>query len=164
MLTCQSCMRHFLQVVFGESAYLSSATHSIRPTTVQLIQRELTHNRYFHLSTHQKAIAERAFNRNGWDSSRNASQATIRRPKNYRPPGYYGPNSLDPVRLAEFVKSSLKRDQVDVASDAVRNASTKIQCVVSWNHLIDWWLSKGRMKSAISIFHEVKFHLLTQGQ
>jgi pentatricopeptide repeat protein len=37
----------------------------------------------------------------------------------------------------------------------VRAASKTIKCTVSWNHLIDWQLSKGKINGAIRIYNEV---------
>ncbi|KHJ35939.1 putative pentatricopeptide repeat protein [Erysiphe necator] len=48
------------------------------------------------------------------------------------------------------------KDRYDLAVKTVRTVSRSIQCVVSWNHLIDWLMSKGKMKSAFKIYHEMK--------
>ncbi|KAH8821610.1 hypothetical protein F5884DRAFT_716720 [Xylogone sp. PMI_703] len=62
----------------------------------------------------------------------------------------------DPLKLADFVREKLRADQFNEAQAIVRAASKEIQCTVSWNHLIDYLLSKGRMNSAIKTYHEMK--------
>ena len=61
----------------------------------------------------------------------------------------------DPLKLAEFVRKSLRDDDFEGAEAIVRAASKDVLCTVSWNHLIDWQLSKGRMNAAIKTFNEV---------
>lgn len=61
----------------------------------------------------------------------------------------------DPLKLANYIRRLLMKDRYDLAVKTVRTVSRSIQCVVSWNHLIDWLMSKGKMKSAFKIYHEV---------
>ena len=61
----------------------------------------------------------------------------------------------DPLKLAEFVRKALRGDDFDTAAAVVRAASKQIQCTVSWNHLIDWQMTKGRMNAALKIYNEV---------
>ena len=61
----------------------------------------------------------------------------------------------DPLKLADHVRRMLRADNFDETLEVVRAASKTVQCTVSWNHLIDWQLSKGRMNAAIKTFNEV---------
>ena len=61
----------------------------------------------------------------------------------------------DPLKLAEFVRKSLRDDDFEGAEAIVRAASKDVLCTVSWNHLIDWQLNKGKMNAAIKTFNEV---------
>ena len=61
----------------------------------------------------------------------------------------------DPLKLAEHVRENLREDDFDSALAIVRAASKDTQCTVSWNHLIDWQLSKYKMKDAIKTYNEV---------
>jgi hypothetical protein len=61
----------------------------------------------------------------------------------------------DPLKLAEFVRKALRGDDFDTAAAVVRAASKQIQCTVSWNHLIDWEMTKGKMNAALKIYNEV---------
>lgn len=64
----------------------------------------------------------------------------------------------DPVKLAEFVRTTLRAGgdkEFETVAKVVRTASKTTQCTVSWNHLIDFQLSNGRMNQAIKIYNEV---------
>jgi len=61
----------------------------------------------------------------------------------------------DPLKLAEHVRKCLKDDDFDTTLATVRAASKNVQCTVSWNHLIDWQLSRGKMNAAIKTYNEV---------
>ncbi|KAH7321665.1 hypothetical protein BKA65DRAFT_540841 [Rhexocercosporidium sp. MPI-PUGE-AT-0058] len=62
----------------------------------------------------------------------------------------------DPLKLADFVRQTLRRDEFDFAEELVRTASKNTKCVVSWNHLVEWQLSKGKMNAAIATYNEMK--------
>ncbi|POS86405.1 hypothetical protein EPUL_000880 [Erysiphe pulchra] len=62
----------------------------------------------------------------------------------------------DPLKLANYIRRLLKNDRFHLAVQIVRNISRSTQCVVSWNHLIDWLMSKGKMNAAFKIYHEMK--------
>lgn len=62
----------------------------------------------------------------------------------------------DPLKLANYIRRLLKNDRFHLAVQIVRNVSRSIQCIVSWNHLIDWLMSKGKMNAAFKIYHEMK--------
>ncbi|KAL9008265.1 MAG: hypothetical protein Q9173_006595 [Seirophora scorigena] len=62
----------------------------------------------------------------------------------------------DPLKLAENTISLLRRDDHEKALDTVRMASKSISCSVSWNHLIDYDMSKGKVQKAIKKYNEMK--------
>lgn len=62
----------------------------------------------------------------------------------------------DPIKLAEFVRETLRSNDYDLAQKVVNEASSSIACVVSWNHLIEWQLSKGRMNAAMKCYNDMK--------
>ena len=61
----------------------------------------------------------------------------------------------DPLRLADRIWNILCQDDVDKATALVRMASPRMECVVSWNHIIDWNMSKGKVNTALKIYNEV---------
>ena len=61
----------------------------------------------------------------------------------------------DPLKLAEATLRLLRSDQREPALKRVRVFSRDAQCTVSWNHIINHDLSKGRVVEAIKTFNEV---------
>ncbi|PBP24141.1 pentatricopeptide repeat protein [Diplocarpon rosae] len=63
----------------------------------------------------------------------------------------------DPVKLADFVRNTLRTsDNFDFVLELVRTASKNALHVVSWNHLVGYLMSKGKMNAAISTYNEMK--------
>ncbi|KAL8733436.1 MAG: hypothetical protein Q9166_002062 [cf. Caloplaca sp. 2 TL-2023] len=62
----------------------------------------------------------------------------------------------DPLKLAENTIALLRNNDNEKALELVRMASKKIQCTVSWNHLVDYEMSKGRIQKAVKIYNEMK--------
>ena len=61
----------------------------------------------------------------------------------------------DPLRLAENTVSLLQRNEYDKSLEIVRLASKDISCTVSWNHLINYDMSKGDIRKAHKLYLEV---------
>lgn len=61
----------------------------------------------------------------------------------------------DPLKLAEHVDGLVKKDGFDKAAELVRMAGKNMPCTVSWNHLIDHEMSKGRVANAVKLYNEV---------
>ena len=61
----------------------------------------------------------------------------------------------DPLKLAENTIALLRNDDEKKAGDLVRRASKRIPCTVSWNHLVDYEMSIGRVKRAVKLYNEV---------
>ena len=64
----------------------------------------------------------------------------------------------DPLKLAHKILNLLKRDTREdfvKALALVRQASKNMQCTVSWNHLVDYNMSKGWVRPAVGIYNEV---------
>ena len=68
----------------------------------------------------------------------------------------------DPLELATFVKAQLGKDKVTESLQLVRMASHSMQCIVSWNHIIDYQLAKGKTAQAFKIYNEASFPRLRQ--
>ncbi|KAJ5024864.1 PPR repeat family-domain-containing protein, partial [Bipolaris maydis] len=62
----------------------------------------------------------------------------------------------DPLDLAAFVKQELGKDRVEEMLQLVRMASHSMQCIVSWNHIIDHLLAKERIKDALRVYNDMK--------
>lgn len=62
----------------------------------------------------------------------------------------------DPLKLAEEVRGLLRKDKFDDAEEVVRSASKHAdQFTVSWNHLIDWQMSQGKVNGAMKTYQDV---------
>ncbi|KAL9094695.1 MAG: hypothetical protein Q9165_002965 [Trypethelium subeluteriae] len=63
----------------------------------------------------------------------------------------------DPLKLSDRVWSLLHQDDEEKAVTLARMASSKnMQCVVGWNHIIDWMMSKGKANAAVKTYNEMK--------
>lgn len=62
----------------------------------------------------------------------------------------------DPLKLANNTLNLLRQDDHVKALEVVRYASNKMSCTVSWNHIIDYNMSKGRVTPAIKTYNEVR--------
>ena len=61
----------------------------------------------------------------------------------------------DPLKLSDRVWQLLHQNDSEKATALVRLACAKIPCVVSWNHIIDWNMSRGKANTALKIYNEV---------
>lgn len=176
MLTCHGCMRHCLQALIGDSVFISSTPR----TTIRTFRSSPAYRRaYISLShrpqdrelqvrldqvsqeqqgKYQVQLGGRSQERQKWLDSRGTRPADkTSKPTKLPSASAHAVRFLkkDPLKLAEFVRDTLRGDEFDTAMEVVRDASKSMQCVVSWNHMIDWQLSKGRMNAAIKIYNEV---------
>lgn len=60
----------------------------------------------------------------------------------------------DPLRLANHTLGLLQSDKNEKAAALVRLASKNVLCTVSWNHLIGYEMSKGKVNRAVKLFNE----------
>ncbi|KAM0274432.1 hypothetical protein ACHAQH_007840 [Verticillium albo-atrum] len=62
----------------------------------------------------------------------------------------------DPFVIAQHVHRTLAKDRYDEALLLVQKASKTAQCVVSWNHLIDYQMKKQKLNAAIRLLNDMK--------
>lgn len=62
----------------------------------------------------------------------------------------------DPLKLADYIDALLRQDQFDKAFELTRNAGKDMACTVSWNHLINYNMHKGRTNAAVKLYNEVE--------
>lgn len=62
----------------------------------------------------------------------------------------------DPLELATFVKRELAKGKATEMLQLVRMASHSMECIVSWNHIIDHYLAKERVNDALKVYNEMK--------
>jgi hypothetical protein len=61
----------------------------------------------------------------------------------------------DPLKLGDHTVRLLREDKFQKALEIVRMASKEMECTVSWNHLMDYEMSKGRVQNATKVYNEV---------
>ena len=61
----------------------------------------------------------------------------------------------DPLKLAQHVVRLLDQDKALEAVEIVRAASRKMMCTVSWNHIIDDAMNRGKVTAAVKTYNEV---------
>ena len=62
----------------------------------------------------------------------------------------------DPLELAQFVRAELNKDKVEEMKQLVQMASHSMACVVSYNHIIDYYLSKSQVTRALKVYNDVR--------
>jgi hypothetical protein len=171
MLTCYACMRRCLRTVIGDLPQISSSPRS-NLTSNAYGGISFTRNYRSSSTTEKHKVGVRTGSsdhgrRDGGNSGSNARQKWIEsrgiRPASKKKTPFSTDKELsqqlrylkDPLKLADYVRKTLQRDDFETAQKVVRAASSDIQCVVSWNHLVDWQLSKGSMNAAIKTYNEV---------
>lgn len=63
--------------------------------------------------------------------------------------------TTDPYHIADNVVKKLKENDFDKALLLTREASKDKQCVVSWNHCIEYQFKNNKLHAAIKLFNEV---------
>lgn len=61
----------------------------------------------------------------------------------------------DPAKLADHVRYTLRTEDENKARELVTTASKRMQCTVSWNHLIDYLMSKQKINEAVKTYNDV---------
>lgn len=61
----------------------------------------------------------------------------------------------DPLKLADHIRHTLRTNDEEKALALVRLSSREMQCTVSWNHVIDWQMARGKANSALKTYNEV---------
>ena len=62
----------------------------------------------------------------------------------------------DPLKLSEHVKYTLRCEKPEKALELCRLASKDMNCVVSWNAVIDWLMKKHKINEALKVYNEMK--------
>lgn len=188
MLTCHACMKRCLQTIIGESAVLTTSsaasfaassrrysrrsyattaegTRESRPLHSRNSNRNQPGTVAFAENKSNTGLAARPNRREEWLASRGVRPANNSSSNAKLDEDFVVRKHLtylqDPLKLAEFVRRTLRDDDFETAEKVVRAASKNIQCTVSWNHLVDWQLSKGRMNAAIKTYNEVCIQFLS---
>lgn len=181
MLSCGACRERCLQTVVGQSIFPTPLCAWKGPVSVHDSFSRSYHNSKQRKSRRPEHLSPNYRKKTAWLQPKNKYGTSTEHDKTprilatggvpLRRKDYKMEQSMaavlqrhqtyanDPLKLAEFVRKSLRGDDWDTAVSLVRAASKHIQCTVSWNHLIDWELSKGKMNAALKTYNEVCFIL-----
>lgn len=182
MFNCSACMERCLHGLIG-NASISAPSIRTSVVTATALGRDLSRNYGTSSSAASSSRPPRQYESSSHYGQQqpqpryNAGPNSEREPRDTKPGGFqlrrhdykleqkmqgvlskhpvYG---SDPVKLAEYIRKALKGDDFESALAVVRAASKGLSCTVSWNHLIDWQMSKGKMNSALKTYNEVCSH------
>lgn len=179
MLSCHNCMRHCLQSVIGQPLQRTQIRSIPSPHSTY---RNLTRLYSTSQTTSQKRKESIQPNSNGFTIRRTSPndrsalggteeirqkwlQSRGSRPvgQRKRKPNFDTEENMkrhmqflqDPLKLADYIRTTLRNDDFETAEKVVHYASKTMLCVVSWNHLVDWQMSKGKMSAAIKTYNDV---------
>ena len=174
MLTCHGCMKQCLQTIIGRPAPFAAINSR---STARIARRAFASDTYGEHRAQKTASPQQdekvwaierpvdrlpnsrfEQNRQEWLKSRGTRPLSKSRRPNLETESSMKKHFQylqDPLKLAEYIRRTLRNDDFETAEKVVQYASKTLQCVVSWNHLVDWQLSKGRMNGAIKTFNEV---------
>jgi pentatricopeptide repeat protein len=62
----------------------------------------------------------------------------------------------DRLKLAQHVHYVLRCNEPQKALNLCRLASKKEEVVVSWNHVVDWYMKQGKVDDALKVYNEMK--------
>lgn len=62
----------------------------------------------------------------------------------------------DPFKLTEHIKFTLRNNDPDKALDLCRIASKSMDCVVSWNTIVDFYMQRYNINDAMKVYNEMK--------
>lgn len=163
-------MKRCLGTLIGDSAVFSSAFRSafdIRTgrrrqnyaTSSDLVrrQRELQPPsfRQVQVYKYKTALAPRSDNRKQWLDSRGVRPSKTSKPPADKIIDQHLVYLKDPLKLADFIRKTLRDGDFETAQRIVRAASKDVQCIVSWNHLVNWQVTQGKLNAAIKTYNEV---------
>ena len=160
MFVCSSCLRTLTRTLFAESSIpLKRISNTSNPAKRRPDNALSLQTRRYTLATSKRQNAQVAAvqkaREDEWSPEWRAKrEMEIKRRDLLTELDYL----RDPVLLAQSVSNRLRDDAYIQALDLVRVASSRMSCVVSWNHLIDWNMAKGRVQQALKTYLEVRHH------
>jgi hypothetical protein len=156
-------MRHCLQAIIGSPVSLPARSRFISTFSVSTPRsRSLEFIAKRELEPWQAKATKRLLNKTKKrDEGRGAGNPTKRRStiksreQADREASLHLKFLKDPIKLAHFVRETLRENNYELAQAVVNEASSSMPCIVSWNHIIEWHLSKGKMNGALKCYNEV---------
>lgn len=161
MLDCNACIRRCVRTIFADVLNRSSALANIPPRLSTTSRRS---SQAICCQRRAYASAVRCLQKDQPQNERlSPSRYGTGRPFAVGKDQEFKVTSLeqelrylkDPLKLADHTISLLRQDDHKKAVEIVRLGSRRMACTVSWNHLVDYEMSKGRVTGAMSLYNEV---------
>ena len=159
MLDCNACIRRCIRTVLADSFHTNhSRIHNRSKTPITSYSR------------HRRGYASEAIPLENAPTPSPTIDLGITKPhvsKSNRPVKQdqaFSRHSLeqelrwlrDPLKLGDHTVKLLRQNEPQKALAIVRLASKDVECTVSWNHIIDYFMSKGNVSDAVKFYNEVR--------
>lgn len=165
MLDCNACIRRCIRTIFGDVLQATSYRQQTHAFQLPRRWRQLP-QRMHSTSTAAVQSQEPLFTVPAYSSRPTAvnqygeqKENAVRRGQQFNQKHLLRelPFLKDPLKLANHILGLLREDEHKKALEIIRLASSKmVPCIVSWNHLVDYEMSKGRIAGAFKIYNEVR--------
>ncbi|KAI0851031.1 hypothetical protein F5Y00DRAFT_231528 [Daldinia vernicosa] len=146
MFTCKSCTRKAFSALINHTFRLQNTLATVRPIYTPALSRR--HRKY--TTTTAPANA----------SQQDTYQEDARRKHAISPQEWAAQKQLqylkDPLHIQDYVRKTLARGNFDDAMLITKKASKDTAVTVSWNHLIDYLMQRGRLHAGIKLYNEMK--------
>ena len=163
MLGCHACIRTVIRAVFSDALEFSRLPRL--PASVQnSIPSRRTppwqpRRRHATVATAVEALPRRADTSNQPFAGGIGKQVTEYKKTHLEKELVY---LKDPVKLADHTVGLLRQRDPQKALEIVRLGSKRMRCTVSWNHIIDYEMSTGRVNNAMKLYNEVRKQCITK--
>ena len=157
MLDCQTCLQRCFRAIYA---------HAVGPAHIRRVFAfQPTAKKSGALAaTWSRQSSTALAHQRKWDGGKEvlaseSAQGSVVRNSDAEPTQYALEQELrflrDPLKLADNTVSLLQNGQHEKAGQLVRMASKSMACTVSWNHMMDYEMSKGRVSRAMTLYNDV---------
>ncbi|KAI2778971.1 hypothetical protein F4815DRAFT_475705 [Daldinia loculata] len=146
MFTCKSCTRKDFSTLINHTFRLQNTLATVRPIYTPALSRR--HRKYTTTTAPAKV------------SQQDEYQDDKKRKQPISPREWAAQKQLqylkDPLHIQDYVRKTLSRGNFDDAMLITKKASRNTVVTVSWNHLIDYVLQRGKLHAGIKLYNEMK--------
>ena len=149
MLSCKYCIRNLLKAVIDNSPSFSSLASS-RPFSIY-------HRSYLRVRQEKLARLPQPVRPVQTKDVRQDRQRAVRKQAKTREAAGMLKYLEDPLKLANHVSGLLRQNKFEDALNIAQIAGKDRSATVSWNHLINHEMNRGRTTSALKIYNDVGY-------
>ncbi|KAI8628665.1 hypothetical protein F5Y19DRAFT_109275 [Xylariaceae sp. FL1651] len=157
MFTCKACLKRAIDTLHGHALpkNISASSYILQP--IRTIPRPSRSSRTYATVAAPATSTDAIGSTTALDSAKQDDEVV---PAVGRSAEWAARKELDylkdPLHIANRVRKALDKDDFDHAALITRKASKDTKVAVSWNHLIDYQLNKGRLHTALKLYNEMK--------